>query len=61
VSSFAACAAGLKQIEADLGPIDILVNNAGITPDATLHHMQPEQWTDVINTNLNSLFKCAGR
>ncbi len=56
VSSFEACAAGLKQVEADLGPIEVLVNNAGITRDAMLHRMKPEQWTEVINTNLNSLF-----
>src|SRR5206468_970156 len=31
VSSFDACSAGLKQVEADLGPVEILVNNAGIT------------------------------
>jgi acetoacetyl-CoA reductase len=56
VSSYDACAAGIKQVEAELGPIDILVNNAGITSDAQLHRMKPEQWTAVINTNLNSLF-----
>src|SRR5215469_1729009 len=56
VSSFAACEGGLKQIEADLGPVDILVNNAGITRDSTFHRMKPEQWTEVINTNLSSLF-----
>ena len=56
VSSFEACAAGVKQVEADLGPVDVLVNNAGITRDAQLHRMKPEQWTAVINTNLNSLF-----
>jgi acetoacetyl-CoA reductase len=56
VSSYDACAAGLKQIEADLGPIDVLVNNAGITRDTMFHRMKPEQWTAVINTNLNSLF-----
>ena len=56
VSSFEACAAGIKQVEADLGPVDILVNNAGITRDAQLHRMKPEQWTAVINTNLGSLF-----
>jgi acetoacetyl-CoA reductase len=56
VSSFEACAAGIKQVEADLGPIDILVNNAGITRDTQLHRMTREQWTAVINTNLNSLF-----
>src|ERR1700757_2053416 len=56
VSSFEACAAGVKQVEAALGSIDVLVNNAGITRDAQLHRMKPEQWTEVINTNLGSLF-----
>ena len=56
VSSYDACVAGLKQVEADLGPVEILVNNAGITRDATLHRMTPEQWSAVINTNLGSLF-----
>lgn len=56
VSSFVACSAGLKQVEADLGPVEILVNNAGITRDAPFHKMTPEQWSAVINTNLNSLF-----
>src|ERR1700746_3180007 len=56
VSSYDACAAGLKQVEADLGPVDILVNNAGITRDGMFHRMKPEHWTAVINTNLNSLF-----
>ena len=56
VSSYEACAAGLKQVEADLGPIEVLVNNAGITRDTTFHRMKPEQWTAVINTNLSSLF-----
>ena len=56
VSDFDACAAGLKQVEADLGPIDVLVNNAGITKDGMFHKMTKEQWYGVINTNLNSLF-----
>ncbi len=56
VSDFAACAAGLKQVEAEFGPVDVLVNNAGITKDVPLHKMKPEQWYAVINTNLNSLF-----
>jgi acetoacetyl-CoA reductase len=56
VSSFESCAAGLKQVDADLGPVEVLVNNAGITRDTMFHRMKPEQWTAVINTNLNSLF-----
>lgn len=56
VSSFEACAAGIAQVEAELGPIDVLVNNAGITRDGFFHKMTPEQWGAVINTNLNSLF-----
>ena len=56
VANTEACAAGLKQVEADLGPIEILVNNAGITRDSAFHRMTAEQWHAVINTNLNSLF-----
>ena len=56
VSSFEACAAGLKQVEADLGPVEVLVNNAGITRDTPFHRMTPEQWSAVIGTNLGSLF-----
>ena len=56
VSSYDACTAGLKQVESEVGPVDVLVNNAGITRDAMFHRMKPEQWTAVVNTNLNSLF-----
>ena len=56
VSSYEACAAGIAQVEKDLGPVDVLVNNAGITKDGMFHKMTPEQWYGVINTNLNSLF-----
>jgi acetoacetyl-CoA reductase len=56
VSSYEACSAGIKQVEAEVGPIDVLVNNAGITRDAMFHRMKPEQWTEVITTNLGSLF-----
>jgi acetoacetyl-CoA reductase len=56
VSSFDACSAGIKQVEAELGPVEVLVNNAGITRDAMLHRMTADQWNAVITTNLNSLF-----
>jgi len=56
VSSYKECAEGLKKVGDDIGPIEILVNNAGITRDTMFHKMTPEQWCEVINTNLNSLF-----
>jgi acetoacetyl-CoA reductase len=56
VSSYEACAEGVKKVEAELGPVGVLVNNAGITRDTMFHRMKPEQWTAVINTNLGSLF-----
>ncbi len=56
VSDFDQCQAGIKLIEADLGPVDVLVNNAGITRDGTMHKMSFEQWNAVIQTNLSSCF-----
>jgi acetoacetyl-CoA reductase len=56
VANYEACAAGVKAVEAEVGPVDILVNNAGITKDAMFHKMTPDMWGAVINTNLNSLF-----
>ena len=56
VSSYEACADGVKKVQAELGPIEVLINNAGITRDAPFHRMKPEQWSGVINTNLGSLF-----
>ena len=56
VSDFGQCQSGIAQIESDLGPVEVLVNNAGITRDATLHKMTPEQWAEVIQTDLTSCF-----
>ncbi|MAH53602.1 MAG: beta-ketoacyl-ACP reductase [Candidatus Pelagibacter sp.] len=54
---FESCQKVIQEIENDLGSnVDILVNNAGITKDRFLHKMAPEEWTAVINTNLNSMF-----
>ena len=56
VGDYEACAAGLKQVEADLGPIAVVVNNAGITKDAMLHKMTPQMWSQVVRVNLDSMF-----
>ena len=50
-------AAVIKQITADFGDISILVNNAGITRDNLLMMMKDEQWQDVLETNLTSIFR----
>lgn len=56
VADYDACAQGQEQVEAALGPVDVLVNNAGITRDAPFHKMTPQQWREVIDTNLNGVF-----
>jgi acetoacetyl-CoA reductase len=56
VADPAASAAGVKQVEAELGPVDVLVNNAGITRDGMFHKMTREQWKEVIDTNLSGVF-----
>lgn len=47
----------IKQITSDFGDISILVNNAGITRDNLLMKMKDEQWNDIIDTNLTSIFR----
>jgi 3-oxoacyl-[acyl-carrier protein] reductase len=47
----------LKAITEEYGSPDILVNNAGITRDTLLMMMKDEQWDDIINTNLTSVFR----
>ena len=56
VADYDASKAGIAQVEADLGPIEIVVANAGITRDAPFHKMTPQQWSDVIDTNLTGVF-----
>jgi acetoacetyl-CoA reductase len=56
VGNYEACKAGIAQVEADIGAIDVLVNNAGITRDAPFHKMTPDQWNEVIGTNLTGVF-----
>ena len=56
VADYDACSEGVKKVEAELGPIEVLVNNAGITRDAPFHKMTPQQWKEVIDTNLSGVF-----
>ena len=45
-----------EEAEKTVGQVDILVNNAGITHDNLFMRMKDEEWDDVINVNLNSVF-----
>jgi 3-oxoacyl-[acyl-carrier protein] reductase len=47
----------LKDVEEKEGALTILVNNAGITRDNLLLRMKPEEWDDIMNTNLGSVFR----
>ena len=56
VADYDACKDGIAKVEADLGPVDVVVANAGITRDAPFHKMTPQQWQEVIDTNLTGVF-----
>ena len=58
VGDLAGCEAGIRTIEAEIGPVEVLVNNAGITRDGAFHKMTFEKWQAVIRTNLDSMFTC---
>ncbi len=47
----------IKAITDEYGPVSILVNNAGITRDNLLMMMKEEQWHDIIDTNLSSIYR----
>ena len=57
VGSSESVATTLEHIQQHLGQPLILVNNAGITRDNLMLRMKDDEWFDVINTNLNSLFR----
>ncbi len=56
VGDYQACEQGVIAVENEVGPIEVLVNNAGISRDAMLQKMSHEQWSEVIRTNLDSVF-----
>ena len=47
----------IKQIGADFGAPTILINNAGITRDNLMLRMKDDEWADIIETNLTSIFR----
>ena len=47
----------LKAVSDEYGAVDILINNAGITRDNILVRMKEEEWDDIINTNLSSVYR----
>lgn len=55
-SEAAACESLVNEVLNEFGTIDILVNNAGISKDNLLLRMSYEQWNEVIQVNLNSVF-----
>ena len=59
IKNFEAVKEWMGSVSKELGRIDILVNNAGIIRDKALMMMTPEEWNDVIQTNLNGMFHAA--
>lgn len=47
----------LENVRAEFGEVDITVNNAGITRDNLLMRMKDDEWNDIIETNLSSVFR----
>ncbi len=58
VADYQSCADAVAKITAEHGSVEVLVNNAGITRDSFFHKMKPEQWKEVVATDLDSLFNC---
>ena len=61
VTDAASLDAAIEQVEAQLGPIEVLVANAGITKDTLLMRMSDEEFEQVVNTNLNGVFRVLKR
>jgi 3-oxoacyl-[acyl-carrier protein] reductase len=61
VTDAASIDAAFTQVEAELGPIEVLIANAGVTRDTLMMRMSEDDFTDVIDTNLNGAFRVAKR
>ena len=56
VADYESAQQGVQRAEEAVGPIDVLVNAAGITRDAPLVKMEPDSWSSVLRTNLDSAY-----
>jgi acetoacetyl-CoA reductase len=56
VADYIACEQGIVNVENEVGPVEVLVNNAGISRDSMFQKMSHEQWSEVIRTDLDSVF-----
>jgi 3-oxoacyl-[acyl-carrier protein] reductase len=61
VTDSASLDAAIAEVEGTLGPIEVLVANAGITKDTLLMRMSDEEFEEVVNTNLNGVFRVVKR
>ncbi|TWI48016.1 3-oxoacyl-[acyl-carrier-protein] reductase [Pseudomonas duriflava] len=59
VADWESTSRAFAELRERVGPIDVLINNAGITRDASFRKLTPEQWNEVINTNLNGVFNAS--
>ncbi len=58
VGDFDACAAGVAQVEAELGPVDVLVNNAGVSYHRPALEVPDDEWRSVWDVNVDGVWHC---